>query len=319
MAKALNILIVHGIGWGERGKNYARPLQQNIGREFERAVKRLRLRDVDHRDSSAKRALRFEPVYWSPITQDPQNALLDLMKLRGFRPMNWLNLTYQVRKQLVGLLGDVIAYESGGDNRVYEAIHKRVDDSVRSLDDHSTGDRDDDGYAPLTIIGHSLGSVIASDYVWDHTRGAAEPYHLADYRLSLKNVVLFGSPMALYTLRNNPGADKKTLADSLDSPIQVDPDGGLWLNMYDRQDPIAFPLRPIKSYAEVGVIDCTVQSGNWLTSWNIASHTEYWNSEEAARIIAQKLALDWAELNSSSFAGDSYTKAVENLRKTLGK
>jgi pimeloyl-ACP methyl ester carboxylesterase len=319
MAKALNILITHGIGWGEGGKNYARSLQQNIGREFERAVRRLRLRDVDKRDSSAKRALRFEAVYWAPVTQDPQNALLDLMKLKGFRPMNWLNLTYQARKQLVSLLGDVIAYESGGANLVYKAIHERVDDCARTLSERSADDQDDHGYAPLTIIGHSLGSVIASDYVWDHTRGAVEPHYLTDHRLSLKNLVLLGSPMALYALRNNPSADKKTLAVSLDSPVQVDPDGGLWLNIYDRQDPIAFPLRPIKSYADVGVIDCTVQSGNWLTSWNLASHTEYWNSPDVARLVAQKLALDWAELNSPSFAGDRYAKAVEDFRKTLGK
>ena len=319
MAKALNILIVHGIGWGDQGKNYARPLQQNIGREFERAVKRLRLRDIDARDAKAKRALRFEAVYWSPVTQDPQNALLDLLKLRGFRPLNWLNLTYQVRKQLVSLLGDVIAYESGGDNHVYKAIHDRVDASVRALSQQSAYDQDNHGYAPLTIIGHSLGSVITSDYVWDHTRGAAEPYHLPGYDLALKNVILMGSPMVLYALRNNPSADKRTLADSLDSPIQVDPDGGLWLNMYDRQDPIAFPLRPIKSYADVGVIDTIVQSGNWLTSWNIASHTEYWNSEDVARTVAHKLALDWAELNSESFAGDGYRKAVESFRKSLSK
>jgi hypothetical protein len=319
MAKALNILIVHGVGWGEGGKNYARSLQHNIGREFERAVRRLHLRDVDNRAASAKRALRFEAAYWAPVTQDPENALLDLMKLRGFRPMNWLNLTYQVRKQLVSLLGDVIAYESGGTNRVYKAIHERVDDSVRTLGGRSADDQDDSDYAPLTVIGHSLGSVIASDYIWDHTRGAAEPYHLSDYRLSLKNLVQLGSPMALYALRNNPGADKKTLADSLDSPIQVDPDGGLWLNMYDRQDPVAFPLRPIKSYADVGVIDCTVQSGNWLTSWNLASHNEYWNSPDVARFIAHKLALDWAELNSSSFTGDRYARSVEDFRKTLCK
>lgn len=319
MAKALNILIVHGIGWGEQGKNYARSLQQNIGREFERAVRRLRLRDVDKRDALAKRALRFEAAYWSPVTQDPQNALLDLLKLRGFRPLNALNLTFQARKQLVSLLGDVIAYEGGEDDRVYKAIHDRVEASVQALSEQSAHDQDDHGYAPLTIIGHSLGSVIASDYVWDHTRGAAESHHLPGHSLSLKNLILLGSPMALYALRNNPSADKRTLADSLDSPVRVDPDGGLWLNLYDRQDPIAFPLRPIKSYADVGVIDCTVQSGNWLTSWNIASHTEYWNSDEVARMVAHKLALDWAELNSPSFAGETYRKAVDQFHKTLSK
>jgi hypothetical protein len=319
MAKALNILFVHGIGWGELGKNYARPLVENITSEFKRAVRRLHLRDIDGGDVDLSKMLRFEPAYWAPITQDAQNDLLALMKLRGFWPLNRLRLAPQARKQFVSLLGDVIAYESGETNRVYKAIHGRVDDSVRFLSEKSTDDQDESGWASLTVIGHSLGSVIASDYVWDHTRGASEPYQLTTYRLSIKNMILLGSPMAVYTLRDNPSADKKELAESLDKPVQVDPKGGLWLNLYSEYDPIAFPLHPIKSYAAVDVIDCAVPIGNWFTRRNAASHTEYWKSVETAQIIAGKLALDWAALNSPAFAGDRYIKAVEDFRKKLCK
>lgn len=319
MAKALSILFVHGIGWGELGANYARPLAENIQREFKRSVRRLHLRDIDGSDAALSKALRFEPAYWAPITQDPQNALLALMKLRGIWPLNRLRVTLQARKQFVSLLGDVIAYESGETNRVYKAIHGQVDESVRVLSEKSADDRDDSGWASLTVIGHSLGSVIASDYVWDHTRGASEPHYLTKYQLSLKNMILLGSPMAVYTLRDNPRADKETLAESLDRPVQVDPEGGLWLNVYSEYDPIAFPLHPIKSYAEVGVIDCAVHVGSWLTSRNAASHTEYWRSVETAQIIAGKLALDWAALNSPAFAGERYAKAVEDFRKKVCK
>lgn len=316
MGHALNILIVHGIGWGDHGKSYARPLVQNISSEFDRAVKRLRLRDVPGREARARRALRFEVVYWSPITQESQNALLSLMGFGGFPLLRRLNIVYLVRKQLVGLLGDVITYESGSSNRVYRAIHGRVHDCLTALAEASAGEGDADGYAPLTVIGHSLGGVIASDHVWDTTKGAAQRYQLDEHHLRLQNMFTLGSPLALYALRNSPNADKRTLAESLDSPITCDPEGGLWLNMYDPQDPIGFPLQPIRSYDAAGVIDCTVRAGNWLTTWSPVSHVGYWRSQEVAHLIARKLALDWAAANSASFA-DRYPKALKDLRRDL--
>jgi hypothetical protein len=316
MARALNIVIVHGVGWGEGGKHYARPLIQNIYSEFGRAVKRLNLRDVVKSDSRASRALRFEVVYWSPITQDSQNALLSLMGFGGLWPLRNLNVAFQVRKQLVGLLGDVVAYESGGTNRVYCAIHGRMGESIEALSTASASERGDDGCAPLTMIGHSLGSVIASDFVWDHTKHNPARYRLDEFHLRLQNMFTLGSPLGLYALRNNPSADKRTLAESLDSPVACQPDGGMWLNAYDPQDPVGFPLKPIRSYDAAGVIDCTVRAGNWLTTWSPVSHVGYWRSQEVAHLIARKLALDWAALNSERFA-ERYPKAVQALRREL--
>ncbi|MEW6579739.1 MAG: hypothetical protein AB1435_11160 [Chloroflexota bacterium] len=315
----LNILIVHGIGWGQEGTKYAHPLQRNIGAAFERALGRLRLRDIRRSDADPRRALRFAAVHWGPVTQASQDALLALMGFRAFPLLRRLNLAYQARRQMVGLLGDVIGYEGGPHNRVYQAIHRCVDKRAAALGAASATERSEDGLAPLTVIGHSLGSVIASDYIWDHTREATEPYHLAEHRLALKNLILMGSPMALYTLRNNPAADRQTLAASLDSPVQVDPDGGLWLNLYDPQDPIAFPLQPLESYARAGVIDCAIKAGNWLTTWNPASHVGYWRSDEVAEIIGRKLALDWAALNSPAYAGERYARDVAALRKELAR
>ncbi len=311
-ARAQNVLIVHGIGWGDSGSHYADALQKNIGEEFERAIDRLHLRDVDRRDTRAKRALRFEAVYWSPITQKPQNELIKLLHLGG----NWLlrpfNPLFFAQRQMVSLLGDVISYEG----TVYTAIHECIDASVETLDTASARESTRSDPADLTVLGHSLGSVIASDYLWDHTRTSVEPHHLAGRSLSIKNVILMGSPMALYALRNNPGADRAQLADSLSAPIQVDPDGGLWLNCYDPQDPIAFPLKPIHAYEEAGVIDYPVKAGNWLTGWNPASHVGYWRSAEVASTIGHKLALDWARDNSPQFE-DRYLNAVEKFRKGL--
>ncbi len=315
--QACNVLIIHGIGWGEDDRQYAKPLQNSISNAFERTLRRLKLHDVKRRDAAAKRALRFEAVAWGAITQDSQNALLSLLGLGGKPFLRRFSVTYHARRQMVGLLGDIIAYEGGSHNRIYKAIHGRVDDAVKLLSDASSEDRAADDYAPLTVIGHSLGSVIVSDYVWDQTKDAEKPHYLAGHRLALKNMILMGSPMALYALRNNPSASKAMLAESLGAPVQVDPDGGLWLNMYDPQDPIAFPLQPIQSYAQAGVIDCKIRAGNWLTGWNPASHVGYWRSGDVAEFIGRKLALDWAATNSPDYTETSYEKDLAALRKAL--
>jgi pimeloyl-ACP methyl ester carboxylesterase len=313
----LNVLIVHGVGWGENGTRYARPLRDAIQHEFDRAIRGLRLRDVNQSASRAKNALRFETVFWAPVTQRPQSSLLRVMFGRP-GPFRRLNLTYIFRRNLLSLVGDVVAYGGSSDsNEVYRAIHEKMNEGVAALSEASRNAHDDSDPAPLTIIGHSLGSVIASDYVWDHTRSASQPHLLASHNLALINFIAMGSPMAMYALRNNAYGGQESIRESLDSPIQVDPDHGLWLNLYDRQDAIAFPLEPIESYQEAGVIDCTVQAGTWLTNWNLASHVGYWQSVDAARLIAGKLALDWARINSPRFAERNYAKALKAYRREL--
>lgn len=314
-ARAQSVLFVHGIGWGEKGDNFAESLQKNIGQAFEKALTRLHLRDVNRSDAQYKNALHFKAAYWSPITQVPENELIKLLKLDGWWLTRAFSLGVWMRRQMVSLLGDVIAYEGQGHD-IYDKIH----DCIKGCVDELCADCDqEDGAAgpgSLTVIGHSLGSVIASDYLYDHMQGAAQPHHMVGVNLALKNMILLGSPMALYALRDNPFAKRDQLANSLTSPVQVDPEGGLWLNFYDPNDPISFPLKPIHSYAEAGVIDYRVRAGNWLTAWNPACHLGYFRSSEIASIIGRKLALDWAGANSPSFA-DRCAKAVESFKKEL--
>lgn len=317
MAQTLNVLIVHGIGWGGHGTLYSRPLIQNVRAEFDRALKRLKLRDVDGSAARSKNALRFETACWDPVTQQPQDAMLSVLFGRPWLKQR-LSLTYRFRRNMVGLLGDVTAYERDPDNAVYRAVHEEVDQCVDQLAQASRAQAGA-AYAPLTVIGHSLGSVIVSDYVWDHTGGTGQSHLLRGHDLALVNMILMGSPMALYSLRNNAYGGRGSIRDSLGSPVQVDPDYGLWLNLYDEQDPIGFPLEPVDSYRAAGVIDCAVSAGNWLTGWNLLSHVGYWRCHKTARAIGGKLALDWARLNSPRFAGQDYEKAFKAYRKELRK
>jgi pimeloyl-ACP methyl ester carboxylesterase len=313
MTRKLNIIIIHGVGWGDSREHYADELKANIMKQFDGAIKALDLTDIAR--PSSDEALRFAPIYWSPVTQDPQNKLIELLGTTHTSRMPLSNVLFEIQRQMISVVGDIIAY---GDPIIYDAIHATVAAAVTSLSEASADERGDDGTAHLTVIGHSLGSVVASDYVYDHRdREQDRRYLLPDYHFKVKNVVLLGSPMAMYSLRGIPGATREEIIDSLKRPIQVDPDNGLWLNMYDRQDPIGLPLTPIESYENEDVIDCEVNAGNWLTGWNPASHTGYWRSKEVARVIAGKLALDWAALNSRAFADTHYSPRVAALRESL--
>lgn len=308
-----NVLIMHGIGWGDQGEDYAAPLKKNIRAEFKKSINALKLPDITTGDIRGPKGLRFQAVYWSPITQDPEDELIRLLGLdkEGYGPKVYVKL----RRQMIGLLGDMIAYEGEG-HKVYKAIHSRIDDYMEQLLIGLKPEGEFDTPAPLTLIGHSLGSVIASDYMWDNMKKGIPRYHLANGKLALKNMFLLGSPLALYALRDNPSADRETLAASLGSPLQLDPHGGTWLNLYDPQDPIGFPLKPIQSYKDAGIVDYEVRAGRFVSSLTPASHLGYWRSRQVAHIVGHKLALDWAAINSPAFA-DRYLDEVQLFRLRL--
>lgn len=311
--RSLNVLIVHGIGARPRLRTYAQPLEIGIRRAFDCAISRLALPDVTPGAARSSQALRFATVCWDPVTQTPQDALL-LVLFGRLRLLQRFSVTRRLRRQIVGLIGDVIAYEAEPENPVYRAIHAEV---ARGLDALGAADADKraGSSAPLTIIGHSLGSVIASDYVWDQTRG--QTHRLETHGLALVNMVLLGSPMALYALRRNAGGGPQSIRESLSSPVLIAPDGGWWLNLYDQQDALACPLEPIDAYRDAGVIDCPVRAGSWLTGWNLSSHTGYWSCRDVATIIGAKLAIDWARTNSPHFEESYGIRALDALRARL--
>ena len=53
--------------------------------------------------------------------------------------------------------------------------------------------------------------------------------------------------------------------------------GAEWYNIFDRDDVLAWPLKPInKAYNEVVTEDVSIQVGGMLTGWNPLCHLDYW-------------------------------------------
>ena len=144
----------------------------------------------------------------------------------------------------------------------------------------------------LTVVSHSLGTVVLSDYLYDK-RETLEPKH----QLVFSNFFTLGSPIALYANRfynhnspNNPFANFQ--------PQKVKDPNGLWINLFDEDDIVGYPIRPVNSYCKKAVAaDLNVSVGSFLTGGTPASHTGYWVDKQVGKIIAEKLSIDWLRVN----------------------
>jgi hypothetical protein len=76
---------------------------------------------------------------------------------------------------------------------------------------------------------------------------------------------------------------------------------GEWINFYDKDDVIAYPLKGLNTiYNERVVEDREVNVGNWFEAWNPLSHNGYWTSPQVYEPIAASLAKTWKFINGVS-------------------
>src|SRR5699024_5352203 len=153
----------------------------------------------------------------------------------------------RLRQFVVEFLGDAIAYQPtsfGGQN--YDRIHATLAETLLRLKGKAGRS------APLCVISHSLGSVVAGNYFLDlqekreYKMGEKTKQSLGDTPLekgdTLSLFYTMGSPMALWSVRYL----------DFGSPICIPAPGlvdlypnikGEWLNFYDRDDVLAYPLK----------------------------------------------------------------------------
>ena len=158
-----------------------------------------------------------------------------------------------------------------------------------------------DPNAPLCIISHSLGTAITSNYIWDLQHPERIPQSVKaksnDTALergeTLAALYTMGSPIAVWGLR---------FAD-FGTPIEFPPKALTgphphadteWVNIYDRDDVIAYPLRGLNDgYREAVSEDFPVTVGPWWSGWTPASHTGYWRDNGTINRITAGLVNLW--------------------------
>ncbi|MBM7551630.1 chemotaxis protein [Thalassobacillus pellis] len=284
MTKKLAVMILHGAGTPMT--NFAEEMIENISKRF---AKKLKLNNPDE-------VLVFEPVFWSSVFEAEEKRLWE--RLEGSADLDYQRL----RRFTVEFLADAIAYQPSSvkDNN-YDKVHAVLAQSLHELAEKAGS------AAPLCIISHSLGSIVSSNYFYDlqvkqENIGTLTKTNIHDTALergeTLSLFYSMGSPMALWSLR--------FLDYGL--PIQVPAPTigkhypkirGEWLNFYDKDDILAYPLKGLNDRYKTAVTeDVQVNAGGLLTGWNPFSHTRYESEDAVVDRIVDGLVKVWKESTS---------------------
>lgn len=282
--KKIAVAVIHGIG--EQKPDFAGELIIGLREQF---VKQDR-----KRLSGAE--LVIKPVYWAPVLQQAENSLWQAMLKGG--ELDFISL----RRFMVNFAADAIAYQPSRTKReVYDRVHGVLAQALNELAAEA-GEK-----APLCIIAHSLGTVIASNYIYDlqapprkklipetvKDASGATPLEKGE---TLALLYTLGSPIAIWSLRY----------DGFGVPVKV-PDprlkkhhpniAGEWINFYDRDDVIGYPLKSLNPlYKQAVKKDAEINAGGLLSSWNPLSHLGYLTDQDALKPMAEGLYRTWGSI-----------------------
>jgi hypothetical protein len=302
------VLFVHGVGIRE--PDYARTAIAQLRKQFRAATGFPNADDdlvvesaywapavVDREDRLSERAVPGFASGWfsamNTLTQKVATgstlalvplALSGLVRhVPGIPKIHWPTLRWAV----TNFVGDVVSYQVSPHSReVYDAVHDRVRQALARLADQAPD-------APLFVVAHSLGSVIAADHFYDLSKGRRHaPTPLQSGR-TLTGFYTLGSPIALWTQRDGD------FATPLRIPARTSQDPVLaaaaeWINFYDADDVLAFPLKGLSAEWDKAVDeDRSVSVGALIIGMSPASHVAYWNDAAVIRPIANSLAWLW--------------------------
>ena len=286
MSQKIAVAIIHGAG--SQGPEFAEAMVAKLKQSFQNLLP-LSNQSIDDK-------LAIKPIYWADILAKKQrilwNSLLDDDSKLGFG---------EIRQFIMNFGADAIAYQPGATRReVYDRVHHTVADTLSSLA-HDCGPQ-----APLCIIGHSIGTVITHNYLFDLGEAIIANKKIEETITPLESsktlilLYMMGSPLALWSLRYDnyraipfPGSNVSTLFP------QIRPK---WVNFYDKDDFLAYPIRSLSNghrhLAEQGLlIDTPINVGTVFTNWNPLSHMGYWISDDITYVIAKDLFDVWQTLN----------------------
>ncbi len=191
-------MIVHGIG--EEHAGYSAALRAGI----ERAMRTVLNRCLPHPLSLDETLFLAEEAQWDRYVNPQQEALRKTLQQQiprvVFTGLSWRlwwgavlsRWILRARARAVPFISDILAYQRADAQRL---IHGELDAALMRLAPPPGASVT---ALPLTVIAHSLGTVIASDFLWD--RWMRAPQRLGG--LTLRNFFTMGSPMAFYALKS---------------------------------------------------------------------------------------------------------------------
>jgi hypothetical protein len=281
MTKRIGVVVVHGIG--DQQANFADDFIEKVRRDLGEEGK-----DVV-----------WKPVWWAPILAERQASLL--RRLGADNDLDFLRL----RNFVVHAMGDAVAYQRAPSNTnarydIYQRIHEKVARDLHDLSDELRSDLPPGAkMAPLVVVAHSLGCHIMSNHIWDLQQGTTEPFGNSPFERfqTLAGMITVGCNMPLFTAAYDspepigfPGPAFRECFRP-DATAQQCQSAAKWLNIYDPDDVLGYPLRPLSpAYKRTVRADIERNIGGLATSWNPASHTEYFSDEDVIKEVVGMLS-----------------------------
>ena len=306
----LAVVLVHGIG--NSRKNWANEIVPVLENRL-----KSKLQNILGKDAPAKieDVVVISRAYWEGVFRDRERKLGG--KFNGFpKPVKaggpwwnrllryiWLIFKKYQNEIITDYIGDIVGYLH---KPAQKAVYSKISDTLKGC--HS---RIGQGLekSPLTFVTHSLGTVIASDYIYEQNNPSSDisgPKVMKDHFV-LGNLFTVGSPISLFSLRFG-GPEMFT------SPVSVESPSGRWVNIFDEDDPVGMPLKVLnEAYDKVVHKDVLVNSGVYGIS-----HANYFKkTSKVLDIICQKLAIDWVALNQK-LPQEEIDKLYREYDRTVG-
>lgn len=272
MSKDLAVIVIHGMG--SQGPGFADDAIEELS-EW-----------VEDRNRDPER-IAWQPIYWADILEPRQRRYL-----RDANRNNDLDYL-RLRRFVISALGDASAYQKvpASADTTYRRIHDRIRVKVKEL---YSGDLAATA-VPLVVMAHSLGGHIISNYIWDLQNGRIfDLVHRPETDLAdlskfekmqtLAGMITFGCNIPLFTFAYTKVEPIKFPAPRLGNDLKKK---AKWLNFYDPDDVLGYPLKPIgPAYRKVVTRDIAINVGGVFSNWNPASHGGYWTDNDFTKPVA---------------------------------
>ena len=248
-----NIIFIHGINYQTTG--YSNWLFQNILCQYGKILKKQGI--VENEIEQKKAQFVQKEILWADVTTDLTNHYLNLEyelygKKKGF--WNWAS------KKIDPLALQIMYYiKDKGDKASGEmGILEKIDKSFKAITQETKD---------TIIIAHSLGSVIAFDYLFGFRK------HSLSQDTNVLYFITLGSPIPIFT----------SAMGHVESDLELPANVKSWHNLYDNEDGIARRCKPF--FSKIDVKDTGVRTG----FFPISAHVKYWQNKQTALKIAKIL------------------------------
>lgn len=267
--KSVALLTIHGMG--ETQKNYHELFLERVKKYV---------------GEESWKNVAFESIYYQDILQANQAEIYRRMKPR----LHWQGL----RRFLLYNFSDAASldYRKEETDSVYQQAQTRIFKALERVY-KKCGERK----VPVVILAYSLGCHVISNYIWDAQQPSpsagiwAHPLPIETDKVKA-NFLRLKSLNHLITIGCNIPVFVTGYKDI--KPFGKPNYKFKWLNLYDKDDILGWPLEPLSSSYRKLVKDVQINANEkfsdlLLKSWNPYSHENYFGDSAVVRSVGDAL------------------------------